>query len=107
MKWSEIGNLLGPYRYFKVGFINNQFIAVGTEVGVQAGFKQVLIQKKCIDSKLSKTQTYKMVDGKVEAGTEGYAYGNHEKFDHSTAMLLVDADFCRGVQINGLLVDRL
>ena len=53
--------------------------------------------KKCINSKFSKTQTYKMVDGKVEAGTEGYEYGNHEKFDHSTAMLLVDADFCRGV----------
>ena len=37
-----------------------------------------------------------MVDGKVEAGIEGYAYGSHGKFDQGTAMLLVDADFCRG-----------
>ena len=32
MKWSVIGNLLGDYRSFNVGFINNQFIAFGSEI---------------------------------------------------------------------------
>ena len=38
-----------------------------------------------------------MVDGKVEAGIEGYAYGNHGKFDQYSSMLMVDPDYCRGV----------
>ena len=42
----------------------------------------------------SQIETYKITDGKIEPGVKGYEHG-HSGFTIRSALLMVDADFCR------------
>ena len=79
--------------------MNNRFLLFGP-AGAWATPASYL-RSVCNDEFLSFTQnmfsqieTYKITDGKIEPGVKGYEHG-HAGFTIRSALLMVDADFCR------------